>query len=360
MKAAVLYEFGKPLVVEEIDMDPPQKGEVKVKLAATAICHTDIHVIRGELPGPLPCVPGHESAGFVESVGEGVSLVKPGDAVVVSLLNSCGKCENCVAGLPHLCQAQWPLNTGSRLHNKKGQSLAHMPIATFAEYVIVDESQTVPIPSDVPMDSASLLACGFITGYGAVVNRAKVRPGNSVVIIGLGGVGLSAVQGAVLSGAYPIIGVDVLDTKLKTATTFGVTHTINAKKDDPNKIIRELTSGRGADYVFITVGSSTAIEQAIPMLSIRGTVVMVGLPPVQQTVKFSPVELIRWEKTITTSFMGATRFRTDVPKLIALYKAGRIKLDELISKRYSLSQINEAISSLESGEALRNVIVFHK
>jgi NDMA-dependent alcohol dehydrogenase len=358
MKAAVLYEYNKPLVVEDVDIDPPQKGEVKIKLAATAVCHTDINFIQGYFPIPLPLVPGHESSGYVETVGEGVTLVKPGDTVVVSLLTSCGRCINCTAGLPHICEAQWPLSVESRLHNKKGQSLLHMPIATFAEYAIVDESQAVPIPPDVPMESASLLSCGFITGYGAVVNRAKVRSGESVVIIGLGGVGLSSVQGAALSGAYPIIGVDILENKLQAATNFGATHTVNAKKEDAAQIIKELTHGRGAEFVFVTVGSTAAIEQACSMLCSHGTVVVVGVPPVQDMAKFSPADFVRLEKTITTAFMGSTRFRTDIPRLIDLYKAGRIKLDELVTGRYPLSQINEAIASLENGETLRNVIVF--
>jgi S-(hydroxymethyl)glutathione dehydrogenase / alcohol dehydrogenase len=359
MKAAVCYEYGKPLVVEDIDIDPPKKGEVKVRIAATALCHSDIHMIRGELGGKLPMVPGHESAGIVEELGEGVTTVKKGDHVVVSLLVSCGKCPSCVSGRPHQCEAQWPLNTESRLHNKKGQALAHcLRTASLAEYVIVDQSQTVPIPKDMPMDAAALLACGVITGYGAAVNRAQVRPSQSAVVIGTGGVGINSIQGAAICGAYPVIAVDVLDKKLELAKKFGATHGVNAKTVDPIKAVKDLTGGAGADYVFVTVGSVDAIKQGVSMCGRRGMTVVVGLPSMGQMLNLMPFEFIMPEKVLTGSFMGTTKLQLEIPKLVDLYKSGKLKLDELISGRYTLDQVNEAIDSVLKGEVIRNVVMF--
>ncbi|MFC1933339.1 Zn-dependent alcohol dehydrogenase [Chloroflexota bacterium] len=359
MKAAVCYEFGKPLVLEEVDIDSPQKGEVKVRLAATAICHSDIHKIRGELPGELPMIAGHESSGYVEEVGDGVTSVKPGDPVLVSLVTACGKCFYCTTGRSFLCNAVFPMDTESRVRNKKGESLSIMTrTGTFAEYSIVNESQLVKLPDNMPMDSASLLACGVITGFGSVVNRAQVRPFQSVVVIGNGGVGLNSIQGAAYSGAYPIIAVDLSDYKLESARSLGATHTINPNNTDAVKEVKELTDGRGADYVFVTVGSTAAIVQGFSMLGRRGTAVIVGLPHFEDVLSVPPLQFIRDEKAIIGAYMGSTRLSTDIPDLVNLYKIGRLKLDELITARYSLDQINEAIESVERGEALRNVIVF--
>ena len=359
MKAAVCYELGKPLVVEDINIDPPQEGEVKVKMAATAICHSDIHAIRGELGGKTPFVPGHESSGYIDEVGKGVTSVKIGDPVVVSLLVSCGKCLYCRTGRTHMCNASFPLDKETRFHNKKGEALAQsFRIGTFAEYVVVHESQVVKVPGDMPLDRAALLACGVITGFGAVVNRAKVEPMSACVIMGVGGVGLNSIQGAAISGAYPVIAVDVLDEKLAAAKKFGATHTVNSKKVDAIKTVKELTGGRGADYVFVTVGSNAAITQGFGMSGPRGMTVIVGLPKFNDKLDISPFAFIKEERVLTGSFMGTTQLHTEIPKLIELYKIGTLKLDELITARYPLEKINEAIESVERGEALRNVIVF--
>ena len=258
MKAAVCYEFGKSLVVEDIDIEPPHPGEVKVRIVAAAICHSDIHVIRGEWGSEPPMVPGHEAAGIVEEVGENVTAAKVGDHVVVSLLRSCGSCLYCQTGHSHLCEADYALDKDSRLRNKKGDPLGRvLRTAAFAEYCIVHQSQVVPVDKDLPLDRAALLACGVITGLGAVVNTAKVEPGRSAVIIGAGGVGLNAVQGAALAGAHPIIAVDIRDDKLAAARSFGATHAVNIDgMEAPEEAICELTSGRGADCVFVTVGST--------------------------------------------------------------------------------------------------------
>ncbi|OGO32392.1 MAG: zinc-binding dehydrogenase [Chloroflexi bacterium RBG_16_56_11] len=359
MKAAVCYEVGKPLVVEEVKLDPPQQGEVKVKLAATAVCHSDIHLFKGEIPGKLPFVGGHESAGYVEEVGPGVTSLKRGDPVVISLLVSCGKCRYCLTGRSHMCNASWPLDTETRMHNTKGQALNQvLRTGSFAEYTVVDQSQLVKVSADMPLDRAALLACGVITGFGAVVNRARVEPMSSCVIIGIGGVGLNSVQGAAISGAFPIIAMDISDNKLKAARDFGATHTVNSAKEDAAKAVRDLTGGAGADYVFVTVGSAAAVQQGFSLTGPRGMTVIVGLPRFTDTVNFSPFMFIKDERVLTGSFMGTTQLHTQIPRLVGLYKAGILKLDELITHRYPLEKINEAIAEVERGEVLRNVIMF--
>ncbi len=358
MKAAVCYELGKPLVVEEVDIDPPKPGEVKVKIAATAICHSDIHMFKGDLPFEPPLVGGHESAGYVDVVGKGVTGFKRGDRVVISLMANCGKCRYCLTERSHMCNAVWPLEKEARMHNKKGLDLPQpLRIGSFAEYNIVHESQLVKIPDDMPLDRAALLACGVITGFGAVVNRAKVEPMSSCVIIGVGGVGLNAVQGAAISGAYPIIAVDISDEKLKASKTFGATHTVNSAKGDAVKEIQALTEG-GADYVFITVGSVDAISQGLFMSGPRGMTVIVGLPKFRDTLQMPPFIFIKDERVLTGSYMGTTQFQTAIPKMVALYQGGILKLDELITARFPLEDINQAIELVEKGKALRNVIMF--
>ena len=362
MKAAVCYDFGEPLRVVDVHLDPPQKGEVKIRMVATAICHSDVHFVRGEWKAPLPLVVGHESAGIVEEVGDGVTLTKPGDKVVVSLLKNCGRCFYCTMGLPYECSGEFALSTfsgNSRLHDMQGQALHHaMGTATFAEYAIVDQSQVVQVPDDFPLDRAALLACGVITGLGAAVNTAQVTPGSSVVVIGAGGVGLNAIQGALLSGANPIVALDTLDSKLEAARIFGATHGIKASADDVKKTIRGLTGGRGADYVLVTVGSTAALSQGLTLLRPAGTLVMVGLPKAGSTIPLPVEPLVWYNYKILGSNMGSTKLSVDVPRLIDLYTQGRLKLDELITGHYPLERINEAIEVMERGAALRNVIMF--
>jgi Zn-dependent alcohol dehydrogenase len=359
MKAAVCYAFGKPLVVEDIELDPPQAGEVEVRLAACAICHSDIHYMEGAWGGTLPAVYGHEAAGVVEQVGPQVSAAKPGDRVVVSLIRSCGRCFFCARGESHMCETTFPLDGAGRLRAKDGRAL-HQGLRTgaFAEYAVVEESQVVPLPDDMPLDSASLLACGVITGLGAVVNTARVPAGSSVVVIGTGGVGLNSVQGAVLCGAQPIIAVDLQAGKLEAARAFGATHAIDPTAQDARDAVRSLTQGRGADYVFVTVGSAKAIEQGLGLLRRAGTLVMVGMPASGAKAEIEAVEFANDGQRLLGSKMGSTRLSVDVPKLVELYEQGRLKLDELITARYPLAQINEAIAAVKRAEALRNVIVF--
>lgn len=358
MQAAVCYEFGKPLVIEELTIDPPQVGEVKVKLAATAICHSDVHLVRGEWGGELPVVAGHESAGIIAEVGPGVTTVKPGDHVVVSLLRSCGRCLYCTTGAPYNCNGAFALDTQSRLRNPKGQSVQHgIRTASFAEYTIVDQTQCVKVPDTMPLDCAALLACGVITGLGAVTNTAQIAPRSSVVVFGVGGVGLNSIQGARLSGARMIIAADLLDSKLAAAQTLGATHVVNLRQGHGVETILALTGGLGVDYAFVTVGAPVAVSQAFDLIRPGGTVVVVGLPKSEDTVAINIHRLVS-ERHIVGSPMGSTRLSVDVPRLVELYQQGKLKLDELITKRYSLAQINAAIESMERGEALRNVIVF--
>jgi S-(hydroxymethyl)glutathione dehydrogenase/alcohol dehydrogenase len=360
MKAAVCYGFGQPLVIEDLVMRSAHPDEVRVKVVATAICHSDLHDIHGDFGGGLPFVGGHETAGYVEEVGSGVTSIAPGDPVVVSLLESCGECFYCITGRPYFCETKVTYDVRGTLKNQKGEEVIQKArVGGFAEYVLVHESQLVKIPKGFPMDLASLLACGVTTGFGAVVNRAKVPPLSSAVVIGTGGVGLNSVQGAVTCGANPIIAVDILDSKLARAKEFGATHVVNAKTTDAVAAVKELTGGRGADYVFVTVGSSVLLQQAFSMLARRGSAVMVGLPPASDPpVSLPAAEFALTEKTVTGGFMGSICPQVDIPALIALYKAGRYKLDELIAGRYPFEKINEAIESSAAGEALRNVVIF--
>jgi Zn-dependent alcohol dehydrogenase len=360
MKAAVCYAFDQPLVIEELDLDPPQTGEVKVRVAACAICHSDVHQIRGDWSAKLPLVAGHEASGVVEEVGPGVTNVKVGDHVVMSLLRSCGRCYYCSKGDTHLCEGVFALQTETRLHNRRGEPVVQsIKTAAFAEYAVVDQSQLVSIPKEIPLDSASLLACGVITGLGAVVNTARVHTGESVAVLGIGGVGLNALQGAYLSGAQPIIALDLLENKLQAARDFGATHTINvAQEADPAGAVQALTGGRGVDYAFVTVGSPAAVAQALTLIRRGGALVLVGIPDDKATHPLLLAQSVWKEQRILSSSMGSTRYSVQVPQLVELYRQGRLKLDELVSRRYPLEEINEAIAAMERGEALRNVIVF--
>ena len=359
MRAAVCHAFGEPLVIEEVDIDPPQDGEVMVKLAACAICHSDIHFIEGAWGGKLPAIYGHEASGIVDSVGPGVTFAAPGDHVIVTLIRSCGQCYYCDQGDPTNCEATYDIDRNGRLHAKDGSPVKQgLRTGAFAEYVVVDQSQVVAIPDDVPLDCAALLACGVITGLGAVTNTAAVPSGSSVVVIGTGGVGLNSVQGAVLSGAHPIIALDLSDDKLSAAMTFGASHGINAAANDAAEEVRALTGGRGADYAFVTVGSAAAIENAVGLIRPGGTVVVVGMPAAGVKAAFEVLEFADNAQRILGSKMGRTRLRVDVPNLVRLYQEGRLKLDELITARYPLEEINEAIAAVNRAEALRNVIVF--
>lgn len=359
MRAAVCREFGQPLSIEDIVLADPGPGEIKVAVAACAICHSDIHYADGAWGGTLPAVYGHEAAGRVQAVGPGVAGLAPGDAVVVTLIRACGTCRYCAADEPVLCEATFPLDRHGPLSAADGSPIHHgLRTGAFAEHIVVEASQAVAIPAGVPLDSASLLACGVITGYGAVVNTARVRPGTSVVVIGAGGVGLNSLQGAALSGAAPVIAIDLSDAKLEAARRFGATHTVNSATEDAADAVRALTGGHGADTVIVTVGAKPAFELAFALLCKGGTAVLVGMPANGVTAAIDPSLVASANHRILGCKMGSARIRTDIPYLIDLYRQGRLKLDELISGRFALEDINTAIAQVKRGEALRNVIVF--
>ena len=359
MKAAVCREFGKPLVIEDIELLPPGEGEVEVKLSACAICHSDILYIQGAWGGNLPAIYGHEASGVVYKVGPGVVNVKTGDHVIVTLIRSCGNCHYCTQGDRVRCETVFRLDETSPLSDAKGHSIVQgLRTGAFAESVVVDSSQIALIPKEIPLDVASVLSCGVITGLGAVVNTAKIKIGSSVVVVGTGGVGLNSVQGAAISGAGKVIAIDISQSKLDTALKFGATHTVNVKKENVKKTVRDLTEGRGADFVFITVGSKSAIEQGFKLSRKGGTLIIVGMTADGVMVEFDACAFASVEKRLLGSKMGSTRLNVDIPWYISLYKQNRIKLDELITGRYSLSDINKAIENVNQGDSLRNVIVF--
>ncbi|MGI8479772.1 MAG: zinc-binding dehydrogenase [Gaiellaceae bacterium] len=359
MRAAVCRAFGAPLQIEELVLDPPAPGEVRVKVAACAICHSDIHFAEGAWGGALPAVYGHEAAGVVVEVGPGVLRIREGDRVVVSLLRSCGTCFFCSKNEPHLCDGEFPADRGTRLHTAGGEPVQQaMHTGAFAEEVVVHESQLAVVPPSVRFDVASLLACGVVTGYGAVVNRAAVSAGSSVVVIGTGGVGLSSVQAAALRDARPVVAVDISEPKLEVARRFGATHVLDPVSSDLVAEVRALTCGRGADYVFVTVGRVEAIEQGLGVVRRGGTVVVSGMPPDGEAFGVVAVDLVHDDVRILGSKMGSTRLETAVPEIVELYETGRLKLDELITERFPLEEINEAIAGVRRGQALRNVLVF--
>jgi Zn-dependent alcohol dehydrogenase len=363
MKAAISYEIGKPLVIEDVTLDPPGRGEVKIKMAATAICHSDIHAMKGEHGDiQLPAIAGHEICGYVEEVGQGVTYVKPGDKVVGSIIpEGCGQCYYCRIGLSNQCTTnRLYLRGKGKYVNKKGQRLTQYAgaVAGFAEYATIPEINLVKVPEELPVDSACLLACGVISGFGAVLYRAKVTANSSVAVVGCGGVGLNAIQGALYVGAYPIIGVDVRVNKLENAKVFGATHTVNTKTEkDPVKKVHEITYGRGADYVIVAVAGIEILRQGFMMSARDGTTCIIGHGWGEQMTAFTPLDFMGGKK-LTGSAMGAIRLRIDIPRLIELYKAGRLKLDELVSGHYRFDQINEALVSSEKGDVIRNVIMF--
>ncbi len=359
MKAAVCREFGKPLVIEDITLDAVKTGQVHVKIAACAICHSDIMYAKGAWGGHLPAVYGHEAAGTVLSVAADVEEVMVGDTVLVTLIRACGSCPTCSDGHPANCETSFDRIMGSPLHGTNGEALEQgMDTAAFAEEVVVDQSQVVRLPSDIAMDAASLLACGAITGIGAVTNAAKLPKGASVVVIGAGGVGLNTVQGAVLAGAASVIVLDVSQSKLAGALEFGATHVVNALDNDSIDQVFAINAGRGVDYVFVTTGAIAAYKTALNYLAPRGELVMVGMTASGQEMGLEPVNVAGMSQILRGTKMGDTVLQRDIPQLLEHYQAGRLKLDELISNRYTLDQINEAIADTEAGKSRRNVIVF--
>jgi len=358
MRAAVCNEFGAPLAVEEVALEAPRAREVEVEIAACAICHSDVLAIDGAWGGVLPAVYGHEAAGRVAALGAGVAGLAVGDPVVVTLLRSCGACWFCARGDEHLCEARFAIGDETRLSGSDGRPVQQgFATGAFAERVVVDASQTVRLPEWVPLASAALLACGVITGYGAVVNTAAVPPGASVAVVGTGGVGLNSVQGAAIAGAAPVIAIDLSAEKLEAARRFGASHALDAASGDLPAAVRALTGGRGVDYAFITAGSAAAAESGLGLLRRGGTLVLVGMPASGVKAGLEVASFAYDAQRVAGSRMGATRLRVDVPRLVDLYGAGTLKLDELISGRFPLEAINAAIDGVRHGRSLRNVVV---
>jgi Zn-dependent alcohol dehydrogenase len=328
-------------------------------VVASGICHSDVNVVKGDERAQLPIILGHEAAGIVEEVGEGVTHIKPGDRVGAGLWRSCGHCFYCISGYPSNCETPHALDREIRAHDQKGDPVKlGMRVACWAEYAVVDHSQIVPIPDDMALETAALVGCGVITGVGAVINTAHVEAGSHVVVIGMGGVGVNAVQAARLAGARTIVGVDVLDAKLEVGRSFGATHLVNAAREDSVGAVRGLTEGRGADYVFVTAGNSKTMAQAFEMIRKRGTCVLIGLLPAGETAPLPVTRIALTEGRVIGSYLGSSRLNVMVPQLLDLYRQGRLKLDELVTARYQLDQINEAVEIVHRGEAVRNVIVF--
>ncbi len=361
MRAAVLYQRRTPMVIEEVDLPEPEPGEVQVRIVASGVCHSDYHHWERDTWSQLPLVLGHEAAGVVEAVGPGVTSVRPGDHVILAFGNKCGECFFCRRGQPYLCTPAPGARVamrGPRL--RRGDTLIHQftGIGSFAERTVVPVTNVVPIPPDVPLDCAALIACGVTTGVGAVINAARVEPGSSVLVIGCGGVGLNVIQGAALVGAARIIAADLRDHKLELARQFGATHLINASREDVVSRARDLTDGYGVDYAFEVIGHPATILQAYEATRKGGVAVVVGVAPEEAEVSLNAVGLMRTARTLMGTAYGNARPAVDFPRLLDLFRAGRLKLRELISHRFTLDQVNEAFRALQAGEVARGVIVF--
>jgi NDMA-dependent alcohol dehydrogenase len=362
-KAVICREWNKPVVVEEVEVESPRRGEVMVQIAACGVCHSDLSATNGTIPMPPPTVLGHEAAGKIVEVGEGVGDLKVGDTVVVSWVPMCGKCRYCVEGRPALCDASakatltLPDGT-SRLKDAKGNTLNHFAgVGVMAEYATLHRDSVIPIDADTPLDKAALVGCAVMTGVGAAINTAKVRPGSTVAVFGAGGIGLNVIQGCALAGADKIIAVDLADKKLEFAQRFGATHTVNPSSDgDAVQRIMALTSG-GADYTFECIGAPKVIEQAWAATRKGGTCVVVGVTKATDQVTLPAFLLPFQEKTLTGSMYGSARPSVDFPRLINLYKTNRLKLDELVTATYKIEEINRAFDDMQKGVNARGVIL---
>jgi S-(hydroxymethyl)glutathione dehydrogenase / alcohol dehydrogenase len=362
-QAAVLWEPGK-LEILEVDLGAPRAGEVLVRIGACGVCASDLHVVDGDLPEPMPLVLGHEAAGVVVETGPGVDSLSPGDHVVLALVPSCGKCAECLRGRPNFCElgarmaAQGTLADGTSRLSLNGTRLHHFnSISSFASHAVVPESAAVEIPDDVPLDVVALIGCSVLTGFGAVRNTAGVEEGATVAVWGCGGVGANVVQGARLAGAARIVVVETREEKLELARTLGATDTVHAADGvDVVRTVQDLTGG-GPDYAFEAIGSERAIQQAWLATRAGGTVVVVGMMPRGSTLTLDPWPFIS-EKTLKGSFLGSARIREDVPHLVELYRSGVLELDGLVSRRLSLAELPDAFDRLRAGEAVRQVVVF--
>jgi S-(hydroxymethyl)glutathione dehydrogenase / alcohol dehydrogenase len=359
IEAAVCRQFGAPLTVEKVVLQAPAAGQVWVEVKACAICHSDISYARGEWGGQLPAVYGHEASGIVRGVGSGVVGIAPGDRVIATLIRHCGHCHYCDTGMQVQCESTFETDRPDLITTPQGEPIWQaMRSGAFATEIVVHESQVAKIPDDLPFDQASLISCGVLTGYGAVLNTARVAPQSTVAVIGCGGVGLNAIQAARMAGAVPVIAVDLAQTKREAAIEFGATHGLDPASDGFRAELLELTGGRGVDYAFVTVGAKSAIELAPQLVARGGTTVIIGMPPSGVTTLFDATMLAASSQRIVGSKMGDAQLARDVPAIVAAWRNGEIRLEPLISGRYPLDRINEAMEAVLRGQSLRNVIVF--
>ena len=356
IKAALCREFNAPMTIEDVQLRAPEMGEVEVELEAVAICHSDISYWQGGFGGQVPAVFGHEAAGRITALGQGVHGLKVGDPVCVTLIRACGHCDCCGSGMPTICETPFDAVAQSPISLPDGTPVMQaMASGAFAEKMVVDQSQVVAIPDSIPMDAASLISCGVITGVGAAVYASEIRAGDDVVVIGAGGVGLNAIQGARVAGARRIVAVDLVPEKLEAAKEFGATDVVSAE-GKPWKEVKQVL-GRGADAVLVTVGVAPVYDMAPRYLARGGRIVMVGMPHGDKTSSYSPLIMADAGQGIVGSKMGNVVVKRDIPWMVDMYQQGRLKLDELISARWTLDQINEAIADTLAGQARRNVIM---
>ena len=355
MRVAVLNERRTPLAVQDVDLVAPGPTEVEVKIMASGVCHSDLHHIQRDTTSKLPLVLGHEGAGIVTAVGANVTRIGPGDHVIIAFGFKCGECYYCLRGQPYICT---PATTSPPHLFRNGEPLNQfIEVGSFAERVVISERNVVKVRDDAPLAQCSLVACGVATGVGAVINTARVEPGSNVLVIGTGGVGLNVIQGARLAGAARIIAVDVVDRKLEFAREMGATHVVDATKSDPVEAAHALTGGFGVDYAFEVIGNPRTIGQAYDSVHKGGVAVIVGVADESAELTIKPVWMMRQAKTLLGCNYGSTRPQVDFPKIVDLYMEGRIKLDELITRRYGLDEVNEAFRAMEAGEVARSVLL---
>ncbi|MAE80933.1 MAG: alcohol dehydrogenase [Chloroflexi bacterium] len=363
VKAAVLFESNKPMPIVELDQSEPKTGEVRVKMSAAGVCASDHHVMTGDNPTPMPIVLGHEGAGVVDTVGPGVTMVKQGDRCVLSFVPSCGHCRSCRTGIPNICDTNRETGTRQydgtcRLYTSDGTEVHQFAkLGVFAESVVIPQQACYPMPNDVPMEVAALIGCSVTTGVGGVINQPNMRAGMTVAVIGAGGVGLNAIQGAALMNASRVIAVDIHDHKLEFAYKFGATDVINANDQDAVAAIQEMT-GDGVDFAFDTFGHKLTTEQAYKATRKGGTTVIVGLAPDGMNAEIPLVELVRNQKTLVGSYYGSASPHETFRKLLSFYKQGRIDVGGMVTRRYKLDEINMAYEALERAEDGRGVIIF--
>ena len=361
MKAALFHGANQPLTIEEVELDNPLAREIVVRTVASGVCRSDLHFIDGLYPHPAPAVLGHEAAGIVEEVGEQVTSLQAGDHVIACLSVFCGNCEQCLTGHPNLCRSPETRRAPTdppkiRLSGKDTPVHQFLNISSFAERMLLHENAVVKIRDDMPLDRAALIGCGVMTGVGAALNTAKVEPGTTTAVFGAGGVGLAAIQGCLIAGARQIIAVDVVESKLGLAKQLGATHIVDASADDPVAKVREL-SGGGVDYSFEAIGMAKVATQAFDCLRPGGTATIIGMIPVGHKVELDGRQFLS-EKKIQGSSMGSNRFRVDMPRYIEFYRQGRLKLDEMITRRGKLEDVNEAFRAMKAGEVARTVLMF--